>query len=136
MSAFSTLSWEDFTYKGHFRDLTEAQFNEAREIILALWSGVLEMWEVLPEDVKLRKRSAVMNLLVAWYLADTYPTKVVGGVQTSGGMPMTRKRIRDVDISFKALDLPESYQSLASNQFGIKAANLIRYAPDMMGVYG
>lgn len=136
MEAYSLLTYMDFTYKNKFNDLQEDEFTEACNIVKAMWSGVLEMWGACEPSVRYQKRSAVMNLLVAWYLADMYPTKLVGGMQTSGGMPITRKRIRDVDISYASLSLPAAYDALASNQFGVKAAMLIRYAPDMMGVYG
>lgn len=132
----STLNYNDFTYRDKFLNLSEEEFTEARDIVMAMWSGVMEMWGACSEDVRQRKRSAVMNLLVAWYLADVYPLKLTGGIQSSGGMPVASKHIRDVSVSFHQLDLPEEYGALASNQFGIKAAYLIRYAPDMMGVYG
>lgn len=136
MVAYSLVTYVDFTYKNKFTDLSEAEFEEACNIVKAIWSGVLELWAVCEESVRNQKRSAVMNLLLAWYLADTYPTKLTGGMQTSGGMPITRKRIRDVDISYAQLNLPQAYDALGSNQFGIKAAMLIRYAPEMMGIYG
>lgn len=136
MDTFSLVTFLDFTYKSKFVDLTEEEFTEARGIVMAMWSGVLSMWNACENSIKLQKRSAVMNLLLAWYLADVYPSKVTGGVQTSGGMPITHKRIRDVEISYAALNLPAAYDALASNQFGVKAAMLIRSAPDMMGVYG
>lgn len=136
MVAYSLLTYADFTYKNKFVELTEDEFTEASNIVKAMWSGVLEMWGACEESVRNQKRSAVLNLLIAWYLADMYPTRLTGGMQTSGGMPITRKRIRDVDISYASLHLPQSYDALASNQFGVKAAMLIRYAPDMMGIYG
>ena len=136
MVAYSLLTYADFTYKNKFTELSEDEFTEACNIVKAMWSGVLKMWSVCEEEERNQKRSAVLNLLVAWYLADMYPTRLTGGMQTSGGMPITRKRIRDVDISYASLNLPQSYDALASNQFGVKAAMLIRYAPDMMGIYG
>lgn len=136
-NAYSLLTYEDFTYKSVFSPaLTPEEYIEGRDIALAMWSGVLEMWGACEVPVRDRKRSAVANLLVAWYLADRYPTRLTSGIQSSGGMPISRKRIREVDISYSTLHLPEAYDALASNQFGVKAAMLIRYAPDMMGVYG
>ena len=136
MIAYSLLTYVDFTYKNKFTQLSEEEFTEACNIVKAMWSGVLKMWSVCEEEERNQKRSAVLNLLVAWYLADMYPTRLTGGMQTSGGMPISRKRIRDVDISYAGLHLPAAYDALASNQFGVKAAMLIRYAPDMMGIYG
>ena len=138
-STFSTLAYNDFTYKRFFYDLSEEEFVESRDIVIAMWSGVLEMWGACSEEIRLRKRSACLNLLVAWYLADAFSNKVVG-VQSSGGMPISQKSITDalggINIKYKDLNLPQAYDALSSNQFGIKAAMIIRYAPDMMGVYG
>lgn len=138
-STFSTLAYNDFTYKRFFDKFTEEEFIEARDIVMSMWSGVLEMWGACSEEIKLRKRSACLNLLVAWYLADTFPDRVVG-LQTSGGMPISQKSIEDglggITIKYKDFKMPEAYDALSTNQFGIKAAMMIRYAPDMMGVYG
>lgn len=136
MDAYSLVTYIDFTYKNKFSSLTEDEFAEAKGIVSAMWSGVMQLWAVCEESVRNQKRSAVLNLLIAWYLADVYPTRLIGGMQTSGGMPITRKRIRDVDISYAQLNLPQAYDALGSNQFGVKAANFIRYAPEMMGIYG
>jgi hypothetical protein len=136
MDAYSLVTYVDFTYKNKFTELTEDEFTEAKDIVKAMWYGVTQLWAVCEEEVRNQKRSAVLNLLIAWYLADVYPTRLTGGMQTSGGMPITRKRIRDVDISYASLNLPQAYDALGSNQFGVKAANLIRYAPEMMGIYG
>lgn len=136
MVAYSLVTYVDFTYKNKFSELSEDEFEEACNIVKAMWSGVLEMWGACEESIRNQKRSAVLNLLLAWYLADMYPTRLIGGLQSSGGMPLARKRIREVDLSYASLNLPESYGALASNQFGVKAAMLIRYAPDMMGIYG
>lgn len=138
-STFSTLAYNDFTYSRFFYDLTEEEFTESRDIVLAMWSGVLEMWQACELDTRLRKRSACLNLLVAWYLADAYPNKVTG-LQTSGGMPISQKSIADalggINIKYKDLNLPPAYDALSTNPFGIKAAFMMRYAPEMMGVYG
>lgn len=136
MNAYSLVTYVDFTYKSKFSELSEEEFTEACDIVKAMWSGVLELWAVCEERVRNQKRSMAMNLLLAWYLADMYPTRLVGGIQSSGGMPITRKKIREVDISYKQLNLPPAYDALASNQFGVKVAMLIRYAPEMMGIYG
>lgn len=132
----SSLSFDDFTYKSYISDLTDAEFVEARDTVLAMWSGVLELWGALPEELRNRKRSALLNLLCMWYLADMYPTRLVGGQQSSGGMLLGGKSIRDVHLQYNSLGLPDDYNALATNQWGIKAAFMIRYAPDMMGIYG
>ena len=97
---------------------------------------VFEMWEVLPEDVKFKKREIIFSLLVMWYLADMYPTRLVGGMMGQGGMPLSAKSIKSIQLQFRKLNMPEGYDELATNQFGIKAASMIRTAPELMGVYG
>lgn len=130
------LSLDTFSYKRYITDLTEDEYEEAKNEVLVTWAGVVELWECLSEDIKYSKRLTAINLLIMWWLADMYPTRLVGGVQSSGGMAVKSKSIRDVSISYGDLQLPESYSVLASNQFGVKAAYMISTAPEMMGVYG
>jgi hypothetical protein len=51
-------------------------------------------------------------------------------------MPLNGKTIKSVQLQFRKLNLPDSYEALGTNQFGVKAAEMIHYAPEMMGVYG
>lgn len=134
----NTLQYEDFYYKKYIRDLTREEFEEARDIVVAMWSGVLELWECLDSETKQRKRSLALSLLVAWYLVDLYPDRVTGGITSGGGLGVSGKSIRDVSIQYRDLNanLPQVYAALSTNQFGIKVADLLRYAPEMMGVYG
>ena len=77
MNAYSLVTYVDFTYKSKFSELSEEEFTEACDIVKAMWSGVLELWAVCEESVRNQKRSMAMNLLLAWYLADMYPTRLV-----------------------------------------------------------
>lgn len=101
-----------------------------------MWYGVFELWQPLPEEARNAKRELVLKYLIMWYLADLYPTRLMGGMMGSGGMPLAGKSIRSVQLQFRRLGLPDSYESLSTNQFGVKAAEMIHYAPEMMGVYG
>ena len=130
------LALANFQYKRYIDNLTEEEFNEAKDFVTTKWYGVFEMWEVLPEDVKLKKREIIFSLLIMWYLADMYPTRLVGGIMGQGGMPLSAKSIKSIQLQFRKLNMPEGYDELATNQFGIKAASMIRSAPEMMGVYG
>lgn len=132
----SALTLDEFKYKDKFIDLTQEQFSEAKDYILAMFAGVLEMWRILSKETRWRKRSSCFNLLIAWYLTDLYPLQVTGGISSSGGQPLASKRIKDVSLSFARNTLPTDYEILASNQYGMKAAYMIRYAPEMAGIYG
>lgn len=130
------LSFSTFKYARYIADLTEEEFEEAKTSVMAMWSGVFELWSVLDSQTRNMKRQEVFSYLIAWYLADMYPTRLVGGMLGAGGMPISSKSIKSVQLQFRKLNLPDSYEVLATNQFGVKAASMIHYAPEMMGVYG
>lgn len=130
------LAFVNFKFSRYILDLTEEEFEEAKDAVTAMWYGVFELWEPLPSDVKMLKRELVFNYLIMWYLADMFPLRLYNGVMSTGGMPLNSKTIKSVNLQFRKLNLPESYDALGTNQFGVKAAEMIRYAPEMMGVYG
>ena len=131
-----SLALESFEFSRYIRDLTEEEFEEAKSAVQAMWYGVFELWSPLPQEVRNAKRALVFKYLIIWYLADLFPTRLTNGVMGSGGMPLNGKTIKSVQLHFKKLNLPESYEALGTNQFGVKAAEMIHYAPEMMGVYG
>ena len=130
------LTFVNFKFSRYVLDLKESEFEEAKDAVTAMWYGVFELWEPLPSDVRMVKRELILNYLIMWYLADMFPTRLTGGVMGTGGMPLNSKTIKSINIQFRKLNLPESYDALGSNQFGIKAAEMIRFAPEQMGVYG
>lgn len=130
------LTFENFSFSRYIVDLTSNEFEEAKDAVVAMWYGVFELWEPLPEDIRLKKRELALSYLIMWYLADLYPTRLSGGIMGSGGMPLNGKTIKSVQLQFRKLNLPASYEALGTNQFGVKAAEMIHYAPEMMGVYG
>jgi hypothetical protein len=130
------LAFVNFKFSRYILDLKEEEFEEAKDAVIAMWYGVFELWSPLPSEVRLAKRELVLNYLIMWYLADMYPTRLIGGVMGQGGMPLSAKSIKSIQLQFRNLKMPEGYDELSTNQFGIKAASMIRSAPEMMGVYG
>lgn len=130
------LAFENFSFSRYIVDLTSEEFDEAKDAVTAMWYGVFELWQPLPEEVRMAKRELVLKYLIMWQLADLYPTRLTGGMTGSAGMPLNGKTIKSVQLQFRKLNLPDSYEALSTNQFGIKAAEMIHYAPEMMGVYG
>lgn len=130
------LTFENFSFSRYIIDLTSEEFDEAKDSVIAMWYGVFELWEPLPGEIRLKKRELVLKYLIMWYLADLYPTRLTGGVMGSGGIPLNGKTIKSVQLQFRKLNLPDAYEALGTNQFGVKAAEMIHYAPEMMGVYG
>lgn len=130
------LAFSNFDFSRYILDLKEVEFEEAKDAVVAMWYGVFELWEPLPADIRLAKRELVLKYLIMWYLADMYPTRLAGGVMGTCGMPINSKTIKSINIQFRKLNLPASYEALGTNQFGVKAAEMIHYAPEMMGIYG
>lgn len=126
------LAFVNFKFSRYILDLKEEEFEEAKDSVIAMWYGVFELWGSLPTDVRMVKRELVLNYLIMWYLADMYPTRLTGGIMGTGGLPINSKTIKSINIQFRKLNLPSSYEALGSNQFGIKAAEMIHYAPEMM----
>jgi hypothetical protein len=113
------LTFLNFKFSRYILDLKESEFEEAKDAVTAMWYGVFELWEPLPSDVRMVKRELILNYLIMWYLADMFPTRLTGGVMGTGGMPLNSKTIKSINIQFRKLNLPESYDALGSNQFGI-----------------
>lgn len=130
------LVFSNFKYSRYILNLTEEEFEEAKDAVTSMWYGVFELWEPLPADVRMVKRELILNYLIMWYLADMFPLRLTMGVMGTGGMPLNSKTIKSINIQFRKLQLPPSYEALGTNQFGVKAAEMIRYAPEMGGVYG
>ena len=130
------LTFVNFKYSRYILDLTEEEFEEAKDVVTSMWYGVFELWEPLATEVRMLKRELVLNYLIMWYLADMFPLRLTMGVMGTGGMPLNSKTIKSINIQFRKLQLPPSYEALGTNQFGVKADEMIRYAPEMMGVYG
>jgi hypothetical protein len=128
-------SYLDFPYKSLFSSLTEDEYELAKEFVESMWSGVFQMWGACSAVIRDKKRQLAMSLLIAWYIADMYPTRLLQGT-SDGGRPLSSKAIQQTAVAFRKLNLPDAYDPLSTNQFGVKAALMIHNAPDMMGIYG
>jgi len=103
---------------------------EAVSSVYAMFHGVNNLWDIHPRDVWYEKTVLCYRLLIAWYIADTNP-RFLSGVPMMGGVPIKRKKIGDIDITFADNNAENgSYQdllsSLKSNPFGHKAYLMIR----------
>ena len=128
------MTRNDFLYAGNFPDLTDAQINAGHETVLAMFSGVNQLWAVLDGPTRNAKRNLCMNLLTAWYLADIDPTSVSGAI-ANGGMAVSSKSIGGTSLSFQDMDAQEGIKQLNSNVFGQKALAMIQSAPERIGIY-
>ena len=124
----------DFKYADNFPTLTDQQINAAYDEVCVMFSGVLQLWGVLEEPTRTAKRNLCINLLTAWYLADTKPTAVTG-VVSNGGMALSSKSIGGTSVSFSDMEAQEGLKQLNSNVFGQKALMMIQSAPERYGIY-
>ena len=128
------MTRQDFIYAVNFPTLTDAQINAAYTEVSVMFSGVKTLWGVLDEPTRTNKRNLCLNLLTAWYLADTNPTSVTG-VVGNGGMALSSKSIGGTSVSFQDMEAQEGLKQLNSNMFGQKALMMIQSAPERFGIY-
>lgn len=121
-------------FAGNFPTLTDDEINSAYEFVSVMFSGVLSLWGVLSAEIREKKRTLCMNLLVAWYLLDTKPQSATG-VLGNGGMAVSSKSIGGTSLSFEGMDAQEGIKQLNSNVFGQKALIMIQGAPERFGIY-
>jgi len=98
-------------------------------------SGTRGLWQTLPIDQRQAKQTILLGYLVAWWLADMFPTALVGA-SGDGGMPLTSKSIGGVSISRKDLEAQPALKQLESNVFGIKALEMLMSVPERYRLYG
>ena len=128
------MTRQDFIYASNFPTLTDAQIDTAYHEITGMFSGVNQLWGVLDEETRTRKRSLCVNLLTAWYLLDTNPKAAVG-VLGNGGMAVSSKSTGGTSLSFQDMEAQEGLKQLNSNVFGQKALMMIQSAPERFGIY-
>jgi hypothetical protein len=106
---------------------------DAIDTVYAVFTGVNTIWDIHPGKVWYEKSQVCYRFLTAWYIADNYPV-FVAGVPVMGGLPLKRKKIDGVDLTFadRASGGNKEYQdlleSLKSNTWGSKAYLMIRTA--------
>jgi hypothetical protein len=104
---------------------------DAIDTVYAIFTGVQTLWDMHKTPVWYDKTQTCYRLLTAWYLADLYPS-FVAGIPTMGGIPLKRKKIDGVDLTFAngASSTNKNYEdlldSLNSNPWGRKARLMIK----------
>jgi hypothetical protein len=102
---------------------------QAIDAVYTVFYGVSSIWRGHPADVWYEKTRVCYRLLTAWYLADMYP-KYVSGMPVMGGLPVKRKKIGGVDLTFQdtvksAGGRENLLAGLESNAFGKMARLMI-----------
>lgn len=137
----SVLQPINFAYTSNFPSLSTNQIQAGIDFIEATWSGIFTLFSLDTQTVQQAKQAALENLLVAWYLADLFPTQVVG-ITGTGGQIIKRKEVggnNGVKIEFSdiagRLSNP-AYTQLFTNSFGEKAYTILMSSPERYMIYG
>lgn len=119
----------DFILRDRFTSLSDSVIQESILYVETTWAGVPDMWSTMPKAVREAKVKLCLCYLVAWYLADMYPTST-GGVFSTGGAPLRSKDIGGTMLSFNARKVQAELEPLTSNMYGLKALDMITTCPD------
>jgi hypothetical protein len=106
---------------------------QAIDMVYTVFSGVRTIWQQEPKQLWFDKTRACYRLLAAWFIADMYP-RYVSGTPVMGGLPLKRKKIGGVDLTFQdtgkgtAGERQNLLAGLDSNPFGKMAKIMITTA--------
>jgi hypothetical protein len=126
-----------FTYKADFPTISDPLIVDAVDYVENVFYGCLSLWASIAQPRQASIRLRLENLLIAWYLAATNPTALVG-IQSSGGMPINAKSIggeSGTSITYRQLDVQDALVQLTTNTFGQQAIMMLQSAPERMGIY-
>jgi len=111
------------------QDIAEDILKEAIESIYSMWPGVSYLWEGHDKQVWYEKTRLCYRFLICWYIADLYPA-FSRGILSTGGLPIGRKKIGPIDITYLKESLTSKSSDLLapllSNVFGAKAHLMIK----------
>lgn len=126
------ITRDDFRrfYLANFPKLAEGHddiIDQAIEAVYTEFHGVGTLWNMHSPQVWFDKTRMCYLHLAAWYIADMHP-KYVAGVPVMGGVPIKRKKIGGVDITFQdgSSSASDLLAGLMSNPFGKQAYIMIK----------
>jgi hypothetical protein len=103
---------------------------QAIDTVYDAFYGVATIWKCHSKQVWHDKTQTCYRLLTAWFIADLCPS-FVAGTPVMGGLPLKRKKIDGVDLTFQDMSKASGngYQNLLagldSNPFGKTAKIMI-----------
>ena len=129
------MTVNSFMFRRYFTSkVTDENVEEAIQVIYTEWLGIPTLWSSLSTDTRTAKVNLCMNYLVAWWLADAFPSYVTG-IFTTGGVPLKEKKISNVNLRFKDSTAQSGLAQLETNYFGLRAESLIKSAPETYKLY-
>ena len=97
-----------------------SKIQDAIDSIYTIFAGIPSLWWTVKDPMRTNKIVLCYQYLVMWLLAD-------GDIEANmGAIPLTGKRIKDVEIKYRNGDLGHNLDMLTSNSYGLKALFMIR----------
>jgi hypothetical protein len=107
-----------------YNGVSSPEVDAACAFIESNWSGVFELFSNIDPSVAAKRIANLEGLLVAWYLADLYPT-AAEDIQSDGGMPVSSKSIGGVSVARLQMELQPGMRQLLTNTFGMQALSIL-----------
>ena len=126
----------NFIFQMNFPSLDQAIIQNAISWIEVQYSGCWSLWSYLSAAQASAKRTFLEWNLVAWYLADHYPSYVTGII--ADGAPLTEKTIgagKGVSIKNRLIPAQDALIGLTSNKFGRDALAMLQGNTDRMTIF-
>ena len=108
-----------------------------------MYAGVETLWSRQKPDIYFNKTRLCMLFLLAWYIADVYPTYAIG-VAGTGGMALKSKSVGGVKVVFgnpggDGIGANTKYRDtlagLLTNKFGKLAYDMINQAVAKLSIF-
>jgi hypothetical protein len=131
------ITVEDFrryfsaSFPGLMAEEHDGLIQDAIDTVYAMFPGIGTLWDIHPKQTWHDKTGVCYRFLAAWFIADNYP-EFVAGVPVMGGIPLKRKHVDGVDLTFADRtsggnkEYQDLLESLQSNTWGNKARLMIR----------
>lgn len=120
-------------YPDLLNDITNDFLDRCIDDVYTMYIGVQTLWARQTPDIYFGKTQVCMLFLIAWYIADVFPTYAIG-VAGTGGMALKSKSIGGVKVVFgtpggDGLGANKTYRDtlvgLLTNKYGKLAYDMI-----------
>ena len=131
------------SYPDLLKDSTNDLVDQCIEDVYTMYAGVQTLWAAQTPDIYFHKTQLCMLFLLAWYIADMYPTYCIA-VAGTGGMALKSKSIGGVKVVFgmpggDGIGANKKYRDtlagLLTNKYGKFAYDMIMQAVKKLSIY-
>lgn len=134
-------------FAANYPDLIPESTNDFLDMCIAdvytMYAGVQSLWARQTPDIYFNKTQMCMCFLLAWYIADVFPTYAIG-VAGTGGMALKSKSVGGVKVVFgtpggDGIGSNKKYRDtlagLLTNKYGKLAYDMILQAVKKLAIF-